>query len=40
VTAATFWREDLNGPRFTNGDDVVADPVAWMPLPAPPTDSK
>ena len=40
VTAATFWFEDLDGPRFTNGYDVVADPVAWMPLPAPPETSK
>jgi hypothetical protein len=40
VRAATFWFEDLNGPRFTDGDDVVADPVAWMPLPAPPQADK
>ena len=41
VTAATFWVEDEDGPRFTEDqDDVVAEPVAWMPLPAPPTDCK
>jgi hypothetical protein len=40
VRPATFWVEDENGPRFTDGDDVVADPVAWMPLPAPPTVGK
>jgi hypothetical protein len=40
VKPATFWMQDENGPRFTDGEDVVAEPVAWMPLPAPPTDSK
>jgi hypothetical protein len=38
VTPATFWVEDENGPRFTQGDNVVKEPVAWMPLPDPPTD--
>jgi len=37
VTAATFWEEDRVGPHFSFGqDDRVAEPVAWMPLPAPP----
>jgi hypothetical protein len=36
VTPATFWVEDEDGPRFTEGDDVVEEPVAWMPLPEPP----
>jgi hypothetical protein len=40
VKPATFWRQDENGPRFTDGEDVVAEPVAWMPLPAPPSDGK
>ena len=41
VQPATYWQEDEAGPRFTLPDgDVVGDPVAWMPLPAPPTDAK
>ena len=41
VTTATYWVEDENGPRFAEGENhIVDDPVAWMPLPAPPTDIK
>jgi hypothetical protein len=41
VTPATFWVEDSNGPNFSRGkDDRVSEPVAWMPLPSPPSDSK
>jgi hypothetical protein len=40
VRPATFWVKDGNGPRFTDGDDFVSDPVAWMPLPAPPSDEQ
>jgi hypothetical protein len=39
VTPATFWRQDENGPRFTKGEDVVAEPVSWMPLPSPPKET-
>ena len=41
VTASTYWGEFENGPHFTKGhNDVVQEPVAWMPLPAPPSDGK
>jgi hypothetical protein len=36
VTPATFWVEDEDGPRFTDGDHVVEEPTHWMPLPEPP----
>jgi hypothetical protein len=39
VEQATFWGDDWpSGPRFTTGpDDVVEEPIAWMPLPEPPS---
>lgn len=33
VKAATHW----NDGRFTEGDHVVQEVVAWMPLPEPPS---
>lgn len=37
VVAATYWREDENGPRFCYGHNgVVGEPVAWMRMPDPP----
>ncbi len=39
VRSAVYWYEDENGPRFSDGQDSVVDePVAWMPLPEPPTE--
>jgi hypothetical protein len=41
VKPATFWVEDENGPYFSCGqDDNVDEPVAWMPLPEPPTSGR
>jgi hypothetical protein len=38
VTPAVYWGDDWpHGPRFTHGpNDVVDEPVAWMPMPEPP----
>jgi hypothetical protein len=38
VSAATYWGDNWpNGPRFASGqDDIVNEPVAWMPMPEPP----
>jgi hypothetical protein len=40
VKPAVYWGDDWPaGPHFTSGrDDVVEEPVAWMPLPEPPTE--
>jgi hypothetical protein len=39
VTPATFWTAREDGPYFTKGhNDSVQEPIAWMPLPEPPSE--
>ena len=41
VEPASYLIKGHKGLRFVlSGGDIVDEPVAWMPLPAPPTDAK